>query len=144
MRSCNDVMTMDPTCCLVSDPVSRAAEIMKTDDVGSVPVVDDASTKHLVGILTDRDIVIQVIAGGKEAKNIKVEEIMSRNPITCRPEEDIQNAFDRMSQHQVRRIPVVDGRDRVVGIIAQADLATRLDRPEKLEKALEDISQPIG
>jgi CBS domain-containing protein len=69
---------------------------------------------------------------------------MSRNPVTCRPDEDIQNAFDRMSQHQVRRIPVVDGRDRVVGIIAQADLATRLDRPEKLEKALEDISQPIS
>jgi CBS domain-containing membrane protein len=69
---------------------------------------------------------------------------MTRNPITCKPEEDIQNAFDRMSQHQVRRIPVVDGRDRVVGIIAQADLATRLDRPEKFEKAVENISQPVG
>ena len=144
MRSCNDVMTMDPTCCLASDPVSRAAEIMKNDDVGSVPVVEDATTKKLVGILTDRDIVIQVIAGGKDAKSAKVEDVMSRNPVTCRPDEDIQNAFDRMSQHQVRRIPVVDGRDRVVGIIAQADLATRLDRPEKLEKALEDISQPIS
>ena len=144
MRSCNDVMTMDPTCCLVSDPVSRAAEIMKTEDVGSVPVVDDATTKHLVGILTDRDIVLQVVAAGKDAKSAKVEDAMTRNPVTCKPEEDIQNAFDRMSQHQVRRIPVVDGRDRVVGIIAQADLATRLDRPEKLEKAIEDISQPAA
>jgi CBS domain-containing protein len=144
MRSCNDVMTMDPTCCLASDPVSRAAEIMKTDDVGSVPVVQDAASKKLVGILTDRDIVLQVIATGKDAKDEKVESVMTPNPVTCRPEEDIQNAFDRMSQHQVRRIPVVDGRERVVGIIAQADLATRLDRPEKLEKALEDISQPIS
>jgi CBS domain-containing protein len=144
MRSCNDVMTKDPTCCLVSDPVSRAAEIMKTDDVGSVPVVNDAKTKRLVGILTDRDIVLQVIATGKDAKGIKVEGVMTRNPITCRPEDDIQNAFDRMSQHQVRRVPVVDGRDCVVGIIAQADLATRLDSPGKLEKALEDISQPVS
>ena len=144
MRSCNDVMTMDPTCCLASDPISRAAEIMKSEDVGSVPVVDDTSTKHLVGILTDRDIVVQIIAAGKDAKNARVEEAMTRNPVTCKPEEDIQNAFDRMSQHQVRRIPVVDGRDRVVGIIAQADLATRLDRPEKFEKAIENISQPIG
>jgi CBS domain-containing protein len=137
-------MTMDPTCCLATDPITRAAEIMKSEDVGSVPVVDDAGTKHLVGILTDRDIVLQVVASGKIAKNTKIEEAMTRNPITCKPEEDIQNAFDRMSQHQVRRIPVVDGRDRVVGIIAQADLATRLDRPERFEKAVEDISQPIG
>jgi CBS domain-containing protein len=144
MRSCNDVMTMDPTCCLASDPVSRAAEIMKSEDVGSVPVVDDATTKHLVGILTDRDIVLQVVATGKDAKSAKVEEAMTRNPVTCKPDEDIQNAFDRMSQHQVRRIPVVDGRDRVVGIIAQADLATRLDRAEKFEKAVEDISQPTA
>ena len=144
MRSCNDVMTMDPTCCLVSDPVSRAAEIMKSEDVGSVPVVDDATTKHLVGILTDRDIVLQVVAGGKDAKSVKIEETMTRNPVTCKPDEDIQNAFDRMAQHQVRRIPVVDGRDRVVGIIAQADLATRLDRAEKFEKAVENISQPTA
>jgi CBS domain-containing protein len=125
-------------------PVSRAAEIMKSEDVGSVPVVDDATTKHLVGILTDRDIVLQVVATGKDAKSAKVEEAMTRNPVTCKPDEDIQNAFDRMSQHQVRRIPVVDGRDRVVGIIAQADLATRLDRAEKFEKAVEDISQPTA
>jgi CBS domain-containing protein len=144
MRSCNDVMTMDPTCCLASDPVTRAAEIMKSEDVGSVPVVDDATTKHLVGILTDRDIVLQIVAVGKDATSVKIEEAMTRNPITCKPEDDVQNAFDRMSQHQVRRIPVVDGRNRVVGIIAQADLATRLDRPEKFEKAVEDISQPAA
>lgn len=144
MRSCNDLMTMDPTCCLVSDPVSRAAQIMKDDDVGSVPVVDDAGAKKLVGILTDRDIVIQVVAGGKNCADVKVEEIMTKNPVTCKPEEDVQNAMDRMAQHQVRRIPVVDGRGRIVGIIAQADLATRMDRPEQTEKVLENISQPVS
>ena len=83
MRSCNDLMTMDPTCCLASDPVSRAAQIMKDDDVGSVPVVDAASAKKLVGILTDRDIVIQVVADGKSCADVKVEEIMTKNPVTA-------------------------------------------------------------
>jgi CBS domain-containing protein len=73
-----------------------------------------------------------------------VEEIMTKNPVTCKPEEDVQNAMDRMAQHQVRRIPVVDGRGRIVGIIAQADLATRMDRPEQTEKVLEGISQPVS
>jgi CBS domain-containing protein len=144
MRSCNDLMTMDPTFCLVSDSVTRAAQIMRDEDVGSVPVVEDAAGKKLMGILTDRDIVIQVIAGEKNCGEVRVEEIMTRNPVTCTPEEDVQNAMDRMSQHQVRRIPVVDGRGRIVGIIAQADLATRMDRPEKTEKVLENISQPVG
>jgi CBS domain-containing protein len=144
MRSCNDVMTMDPTCCTTSDLVTRAAQIMRDEDVGSIPVVDDATSKHLVGIVTDRDLVLQVLAEGKDVGSTTVEQVMTRNPITCRPDEDIQNAFDRMAQHQVRRIPVVDGRDRVMGIISQGDLATRLDRPEKFEKAVEQISQPVS
>lgn len=144
MRSCNDVMTMEPTCCLISDPVTRAAQIMKDEDVGSVPVVEDEGTKRLVGILTDRDIVIKVITDNRNCGDVRVEEIMTRNPITCKPEEAIQNAMDRMSQHQIRRIPVVDGRGRITGIISQADLATRMDQPEKTEKVLESISQPVG
>jgi CBS domain-containing protein len=116
---------------------------MKDEDVGSVPVVDASSTK-LVGILTDRDIVLQVIAGKMDCANVRVDEIMTRNPVTCKPDDDIQNAMDRMSQHQIRRIPVVDGNDRIVGIIAQADLATRMDHPEKTEKVLENISQPVA
>ena len=142
MRSINDVMTMDPTCCLASDTIDRAAQIMKEEDVGSVPVVDDASAT-LVGILTDRDIVIQVIAGKKECSIVKVQEIMTRNPVTCRANEDIQNAMDKMSQHQVRRIPVIDDNGRILGIVSQADLATRMDQPEKTEKVLEKISQPV-
>lgn len=144
MRSCNDLMTMDPTCCLPSDPVTRAAQIMKDEDVGSVPVIEDAGSKKLAGILTDRDIVIQVIATGKDCANVNVETIMTRNPVTCKAEEDVQNAMDRMAQHQVRRIPVVDGRGRIAGIISQADLATRMDRPEQTEKVLENISQPVS
>lgn len=144
MRSCNDVMTPDPTCCNAGDPVVNAAEIMKIEDVGAVPVVEGADSRKLVGIITDRDIVVQVVAEGNDVKGIRIQDVMSRNPVTCRPDEDIQNALDRMAQHQVRRIPVVDGKDRVVGIISQADVLTRMDQPEKTANVIENISQPVA
>lgn len=142
MRSCNDVMTKEPTCCTADDSVTRAAEIMRDEDVGAVPVVEEATSRKLIGIVTDRDLVLGVLAAGKEAKGVKVEDVMSRNPVTCRPDDNLQNALDRMSQHQVRRIPVVDGKGALVGIISQADIATRTDLPEKTADVLEDISQP--
>jgi CBS domain-containing protein len=144
MRSCNDVMTKDPVCCRASDPIELAAKIMRDSDVGSVPVVDDIVSKHLVGIITDRDIVVKILADGKSTAGMTIERVMSQNPVTCRPEDDIQNAMDRMSQHRVRRMPVIDSQGRLQGIIAQADLLTRVDRPEKTEKVLEKISQPVG
>jgi len=144
MRTCNDVMTPDPTCVAVGDTVTSAAEIMKIEDVGAVPVVEDATSKKLIGIITDRDIVINVIAERKSPDSIKVDEVMSRNPVTCRAEEDVVNAMDRMAQHQIRRILVVDSGNHVRGIISQADVATRIDLPEKTANVLEDISQPVS
>ena len=143
MRSCNDIMTTNPTCCTAGDPIGKAAEVMKNEDVGAVPVIDDATSKKLVGIITDRDIVLNVVAANK-GFDTRIEEVMTRNPVTCRPDDAVQHAMDRMSQHQVRRIPVVDGKDRIVGIISQADIALRADQPEKTADVLEDISQPVG
>jgi CBS domain-containing protein len=137
-------MTPDPTCVSVDDSVVRAAEVMKNEDVGAVPVVDDDTSRKLVGIITDRDIAINIIADGKDPHSSRIEEIMSRNLVTCRPDEDVQHAMDRMAQHQVRRIPVVDGKGKVMGIISQADIATRMDLPERTANVLEDISQPVS
>jgi CBS domain-containing protein len=114
MRTCNDIMTPNPTCCAAGDAVKKAAEIMKNGDVGAVPVVEGSTAKKLLGVITDRDIVLKVVAAGK-GSDTRIEEAMSRNPVTCRADEAIQNAMDRMSQHQVRRIPVVDGKDQVAG-----------------------------
>jgi CBS domain-containing protein len=144
MRSCNDVMTPDPTCVSAQDTVKSAAEIMKIEDVGAVPVVDGDGSKKLVGIITDRDIVINLVAEGGDVNGMKIEQVMSRNPVTCRGDEDVVNALDRMAQHQVRRIPVVDSKDNIVGIISQADIATRVDLPEKTANVLENISQPAA
>ena len=144
MRSCNDVMTPDPTCCAAGDSVVSAAEIMKIEDVGAVPVVEGENSRKLVGIITDRDIVLEVVAERKDLAGTKIEQVMSRNLVTCRADEDVTNALDRMAQHQVRRIPVVDPKNNVVGIISQADVLTRLDQPEKTANVIEDISQPVA
>lgn len=143
MKTCNDVMTKSPTCCLGDDPISRAARIMKDEDVGSVPVVGGPAHPELIGMVTDRDIVIRVLASGKDHLGVTVKEVMSPDPVCCRPEDPLQDAFDKMAQHQVRRLPVVDGNGHVVGIIAQADIATRVDKPKRTAEVLEEISQPI-
>jgi CBS domain-containing protein len=143
MKTCNDIMTSNPTCCLAGDAVMKAAQVMKNEDVGAVPVVDDATNKKLMGIITDRDIVLKVVAAGQN-HNAPINSVMSKNPVTCRADDAVQNVMDRMAQHQVRRIPVVDGKDRVVGIVSQADLAIRADQPERTANVLEEISQPVG
>ena len=142
MPKCSEVMTKDPSCCLRSDTVDKAAQLMKTEDVGPVPVVDDQSTKKLVGIVTDRDLAIKVVAEGRDARNTRVEEVMSSDLVTCRPDDDLQKALDTMGQNQIRRIPVVDDNGGIVGIIAQADVATRTEDPASTEDMVEQISQP--
>jgi len=142
MPKCSEVMTRDPACCLPGDTVDRAAQLMEAEDVGPVPVVEDQGTKKLVGIVTDRDLAIKIVAQGRDAQSTKVEEVMTRDPVTCRPDDDLQQALDAMGQHQVRRIPVVDDNGSIIGIIAQADVATRTEEPEKTEDVVEKISQP--
>lgn len=138
---CRDLMTEDPSCCLPSDPVNKAAQLMKTEDVGAIPVVDDHKTRQLIGIVTDRDLALNVIAAGRNAQNTSVADVMTRNVTTCRASDDLEKALTEMSDQQLRRIPVVDDNSRIVGIIAQADIATRLDAPKKTAAVVEEISK---
>jgi len=141
MTTCGEVMTSNPTCCLPSETVERAAQKMKMEDVGSIPVVQDQSSRKLVGIVTDRDLVLKVLAEGRNPQNTTVEAIMTRDPFTCRVQDDVNKAFQAMSNHQVRRIPVVNDRNEIIGIIAQADFATRADQPYKTAEVVEEISK---
>jgi CBS domain-containing protein len=134
-------MTKDPTCCLPGDTVDQAAQLMKDEDVGSVPVVADRKTKRLLGIVTDRDLAVKVVAEARQIAGVKVEEVMTRNPVTCYMNDDLQKATDAMEKHQVRRIPVVDDNNQIVGIIAQADIATRAHEPETTAEVVEEISK---
>src|SRR6266571_9440016 len=138
---CKDIMTKDPVCCLPGDTVDQAAQLMKEEDVGPVPVVADQQTKRLLGIVTDRDLAIKVVAQARHILAVTVEEIMSRDPVTCRADDDLQKAVDAMEKHQVRRIPVVDDDNRIIGIISQADVPTRMREPEKTAEVVEQVSK---
>lgn len=142
MKTCKELMTTDPMCCLPSDTVQEAARLMKRGDVGPVPVVATHDMKELIGIVTDRDLALRVVAAGRDPKTTKVEEVMTRDLVTCRPEEDVHRALDVMAEHQVRRVPVVDDNGIIVGIIAQADIATRMDEPERTAEVVSEISEP--
>ncbi len=144
MKNCNDVMTRNPACCLQNDTVLKAAELMKSENVGAIPVVENEQTKKLVGIVTDRDLTLRIVAEGLDAKVTKVKAVMTHKVITCRTEDDLQKALDAMAEHQLRRIPIVDDDNRIVGIIAQADVATRVDQPEKTAEMVKEISQANG
>ena len=141
MKKCNEVMTKNPACCLPNDMVAKVAQLMKSKDIGPVPIIENEQTKKLVGIVTDRDLALKIVAEGRDAKSTKAEVVMTRKVVTCRGEDDVQKALDAMSEHQLRRIPVVDNDNRIVGIIAQADVATRVDQPAKTAEVVKDISQ---
>jgi len=135
-------MSTNPAACTINDPVETAAKLIKSEDVGSIPVVQSQESKRLVGIITDRDMVIKVVAEGRDTKNTRVEQVMTHDPVTCRENDDLQKAMDAMSKRQVRRIPIVDNSGRLVGIVSQADVATRVDNPQKTAQVVEDISKP--
>jgi CBS domain-containing protein len=141
MKKCHEVMTKAPVCCLPSDMVAKAAGLMKSENIGSLPVIENEQTKKLVGIVTDRDLALKIIAEGRDAKSTQVEAVMTRKVLTCRAEDDLQKALDVMSEHQLRRLPVMDSDNKMVGIIAQADVATRVNQPEKTAEMVKEISQ---
>jgi CBS domain-containing protein len=142
MPKCNEVMTREPACCEPGDPITRVAGIMKREDVGSVPVVESREDRKLVGIVTDRDLVVKVLADGGDVAGATVRDAMTAHPASCREEDDVETAVQLMSDRQVRRMPIVDGQGRLRGIIAQADVATRVNRDQTTGELVEAISEP--
>ena len=142
MARCGDVMTREPACCEPADSIPRIAQLMKTEDVGAVPVVESKTSRRLVGIVTDRDIVVKILADGKTVEKSTVRDAMTNNPVTCREDDEVGQAVARMAERKVRRIPVVDGNGALRGIIAQADIATRVHRETTTGELVEAISEP--
>jgi CBS domain-containing protein len=141
MKKCKEVMTKYPVCCLPSDSVAKAAELMKSGNFGSIPVVEDDKTQKLVGIVTDRDLALTIVAEERDAKSTKVEAVMTRQVVSCLADDDLQKVLDAMAKQQLRRIPIVDHDNKIVGIITQADVATRINQPEKTAEMVKEISQ---
>lgn len=142
--TCQEVMTVEPVCCVPDDRVTEVARVMRAQDVGSVPVVDDLANRRLIGMVTDRDLAIRVIAEGRDADDTSVRDVMSMNPVACQATDVYQEALRAMGEHQLRRIPVIDGDGRLAGIIAQADVATRLAEPSTTGAVVEAISEPAA
>lgn len=142
MTKCNQVMTENPVCCLGSDSVSSVAQQMQIQDIGSIPVVADHQTKKLVGIVTDRDLALRVVGADRETQGTRVADVMTPNPVACHANDDVEMATDAMALHKLRRIPTVDDNGYLVGIIAQADIATRLHDTHKTAEVVTEISQP--
>jgi CBS domain-containing protein len=136
MDQVKDVMTQNPTSCNPSATVVDAAKVMASEDVGSVPVV---KAGRLVGIVTDRDVVVRVLAEGRDPNSTTIGEIASSDLETVSPDDDLDTALRKMASSKVRRLPVVEG-DLLVGIVAQADVARQGDDSET-GQVVEEISR---
>jgi CBS domain-containing protein len=131
-----DAMTANPRTATPAQSLAEAAQIMQSEDVGPVPVVEDG---RLVGVLTDRDIAIRAVAEGVDVQTLNVGDVASREPVTVEPGQDLDEALALMARHQVRRLPVVDD-GQLVGILAQADVAIEV-KEKKAGEVLEEISK---
>ena len=141
MKKCSDVMTENLVYCMPDDPVSKAAQLMKKEDIGPVLVVNNGRDKTLVGIVTDRDLALKVVGEGLDPRDTRVEDVMTHKLVTCRADDDVEQAMSAMAQYQLRRIPVVGENMRLMGIISQADVATRVGEPERTAEVVKEISQ---
>ena len=136
-----EIMTENPACCTPEQTVREAARLMAQNDCGSIPVVEENS-RRLLGVVTDRDLAIRVLAEGR-GPDTTVREAMTPDPVTCSPDDDVDKVERLMAERQVRRIPVVEN-GRVVGVVAQADLALHPNAVSDREVGhlVEEISQP--
>ena len=133
-----DVMTPDPRCISPNDSITDAARIMRDEDTGAVPVVEDGRP---IGILTDRDIVVRAVAEGGQI-NRPVRDIVTSGVLSASPDMSTREAAELMSEHQVRRLPVVEN-DRLVGIVSIGDLAVKEGRDSRIGDALQHISEGV-
>ena len=136
-ESIRDLMTTNPRSLESGSTVMEAARLMRDEDAGLIPVVEG---EKLVGTVTDRDIAIRVVAEGKSPESITVGEIASRNLVTVDPQQQLHEALRLMARHQIRRLPVVEEDGRLVGIVAQADIA-RIASDTQTGDLVEDISK---
>ena len=134
----SDVMTARPRAVSPDTPVSQVAELMESEDIGAIPILDG---DQLAGMITDRDIVIRAVAKGKDPRGMPAREISSRDVVTVGPDSNLSEALELMAGHQVRRLPVVDEDNRLLGVVSQADIALGA-REKAVGEMVEEISKP--
>lgn len=138
-RHVRDVMTPNPECVTERDSLRDAARIMKDHDTGVVPVVDD--NKKIIGMITDRDIVVRCIAEGKNPMDARVNEVMTKSVRKVQEDATVNDVLGMMKSSEIRRVPVVDRNDHIVGIVSMGDIAMQGENKGKVGDAMGDISQ---
>ena len=133
-----DVMTARPRCAAPDTPLSQVAQLMETQDVGAIPILDG---DRPVGMITDRDIVVRAIAKQKDPRGMPSREILSGEVVAVAPDQHLSDALHLMAQHQVRRLPVVDDQNRLVGVVSQADIALKA-KDKSVGEMVAEISKP--
>jgi len=140
-RLARDVMTPDPACCTAGTTVDEIARLMLANDCGEIPIVDTAD--HVIGVVTDRDIVCRVVAQGKNPIAHTAKECMTQSIVTVDPETPVDEVVAAMERHQIRRVPVVVDGGCCAGIISQADLA-RTESEHEVAELVREVSQQTG
>ena len=136
-----EIMSKNPRSVTPETAIVDAARLMKSEDVGVLPVVESASSKRLLGVVTDRDIAIRVVAEGKMSASVR--DAMTAGVKSCKPGDSVKDVMALMGREQVRRVPIVDDGGELVGIVSQADIVLEGD-DKRAEQTIEKISQPGG
>lgn len=133
-------MTRDVITCFINTPLKDVALLMREQDIGAVPVINQEGI--LEGIVTDRDLVVKGLTSNSDDAALKAQDCMSTDLYVAQKNDRVVDVIREMGDHQIRRVPVVDRRNRLVGIVAVADLATQTSRDRELGDAFEEISKP--
>ena len=138
-----NVMTKDPKCCVPSDTAQRAAIIMRDEKAGVVPVIENEQSRKLLGIVTDRDLCMNIVAEGRDARTVQVQECMTTAVVSALPQDALEKATELMRDNQIRRIPVIDEQRRLVGIVSLADVVERASvKTVETHETLKTVSAP--
>ena len=137
------VMTKDPSCCVPSDSAQRAASIMRDEHAGIVPVIDNEQSRRIAGVVTDRDLCMNVVAEGRDPSAVTVEQCMTTKVVTCSPNDSVERATELMRENQIRRIPVVSEGHELQGIVTLADVVERATiKTTQIHETLKKVSAP--
>jgi CBS domain-containing protein len=137
----NDLMTSNPACCTMDTPVEEVARLMVRCDCGEIPVVERDDLKRLVGVVTDRDIVCRSVAEGRNPLTMKAGDVMSTPAVSAKSSDHLDALKEMMERHQIRRVPVVDEKGEICGIVSLADIARR-EGSKQVGEVVKEVSAP--
>ncbi len=143
MTDIREVMTYDPAFCTPAAKLEEAARLMVDCDCGEIPVVEGTDKRRLVGVITDRDIVVRTVARGRNPLETDVRDCMTTPAVTVPDTASLEECLRLMQQNQIRRVPVVDDQECLCGIVSQADIAHTVS-PEQAGETVRDVSSPVA